>query len=172
MDLATSLKMIVRGLTLDPATKAPIVILREADGERDFPIWIGLLEATAIATALEGVEMPRPMTHDLMANLLVDLGATVECVQITEIRDNTYFARIHLRVGSELRSIDARPSDAISLALRTKSAIYVEQAVVRASLPEVPADAGESETDFSTISRDKWGEMLDSLSPTDFKYKM
>lgn len=176
MDLRDSVKVVVKGLTLDPMTKAPIVILREEGGERMLPIWIGLLEATAVATALEGVAMPRPMTHDLLRNVLVDLGASVECVQVTEIRDSTYFARIHLRVEGELREIDSRPSDAIALALRTQSPIYVSNAVIDAAAATSPGEgegqAAEPDPDFSRISRDKWGEMLEEMSPGDFKYKM
>lgn len=174
MNLSNSVKVVVKGLTLDPMTKAPIVILREEVGERSLPIWIGLLEATAVATALEGVAMPRPMTHDLMRNLLDEFGAAVECVQITEIRDSTYYARIHLRMDGALREADARPSDAIALALRTKSPIYVSEDVMRAAAaaPQRDDGASEAETDFSRISRDKWGEMLEELSPQDFKYKM
>src|SRR5580765_5356267 len=117
--------MTVGGLTLDPVTKTPIVILRDPDNKLNLPIWIGLLEATAIATELEGIKMARPMTHDLLRNLIGELGATVESVEITDLRDNTYYAVIHLRIGGDEHRIDSRPSDAISLALRSKSPIYV-----------------------------------------------
>src|SRR5690242_16806536 len=125
--------MTVGGLTLDPVTKTPIVILRDPDNKLNLPIWIGLLEATAMATELEGIKMARPMTHDLLFNLLGELGAQVESVEITELKENTYFALIHLKINGETRSIDSRPSDAISLALRTKSPIYVDKSVIESS---------------------------------------
>lgn len=171
MGLENSIQMSVGGLTLDPVTKAPIVILQDRDNKLNLPIWIGLLEATAMATELEGIKMSRPMTHDLLRNLLSELGATVECVQITDLKDNTYFAAIHLRVGGELRIIDSRPSDAISLALRTKSPIYVDKRVIESS-SILQQGEESSETDFSSVSRDKWTEILEKMTPDDFKYKM
>ena len=171
MGLENSIQMNVGGLTLDPVTKAPIVILQDRDNKLNLPIWIGLLEATAMATELEGIKMSRPMTHDLLRNLLDELGATVECVQITDLKDNTYFAAIHLRVAGNLRMIDSRPSDAISLALRTKSPIYVDKRVIENS-SILQQNEESSETDFSSVSRDKWTEILDKMTPDDFKYKM
>jgi bifunctional DNase/RNase len=125
--------MTVGGLTLDPVTKTPIVILRDPDNKLNLPIWIGLLEATAMATELEGIKMARPMTHDLLRSIIGQVGAAVEWVEVTELRDNTYFALIYLRVNGQQLQIDARPSDAISLALRTKSPIYVAKQVLEAS---------------------------------------
>ncbi|GIW39846.1 MAG: hypothetical protein KatS3mg076_0423 [Candidatus Binatia bacterium] len=163
--------MNVGGLTLDPTTKTPIVILRDPENKLNLPIWIGLLEATAMATELEGIKMPRPMTHDLLKNILSDLGATVEFVEITDLRENTYFALIHLRYrGSEL-AIDARPSDAISLALRTKSPIYVAKKVLEASSVLQQMEEG-ADTNLSNVSPDKWAEILERMTPEDFKYKM
>lgn len=171
MGLENSIQMSVGGLTLDPVTKAPIVILQDRDNKLNLPIWIGLLEATAMATELEGIKMSRPMTHDLLRNLLSELGAVVECVQITDLKDNTYFAAIHLRINGELHLLDSRPSDAISLALRTKSPIYVEKRVIESSSILQQAD-DSTETDFSSVSRDKWTEILEKMTPDDFKYKM
>jgi len=171
MGLENSIQMSVGGLTLDPVTKAPIVILQDRDNKLNLPIWIGLLEATAMATELEGIKMSRPMTHDLLRNLLSELGATVECVQITDLKDNTYFAAIHLRVNGELRILDSRPSDAISLALRTKSPIYVDKRVIESSSILQQSEEG-AETNFSSVSRDKWTEILEKMTPDDFKYKM
>jgi bifunctional DNase/RNase len=171
MGLENSIQMNVGGLTLDPVTKAPIVILQDRDNKLNLPIWIGLLEATAMATELEGIKMSRPMTHDLLRNLLKELGATVECVQITDLRDNTYFAAIHLRINGDLRLIDSRPSDAISLALRTKSPIYVDKRVIESS-SILQQSEENAETDFSSVSRDKWTEILDKMTPDDFKYKI
>src|SRR5512145_698452 len=124
------IRMTVGGLTLDPVTKTPIVILKDPDNKLNLPIWIGLLEATAMATELEGIKMARPMTHDLLRNLLDELGAAVEAIEVTDLRDNTYYALIHLEVGGQRLAIDCRPSDAISLALRTKSPIYVAKKVL------------------------------------------
>lgn len=163
--------MSVGGLTLDPVTKTPIVILQDRDNKLNLPIWIGLLEATAMATELEGIKMARPMTHDLLCNVLGELGATVDCVEITDLKDNTYFALIHIRINGTQRTIDARPSDAISLALRTKSPIYVNRRVIEtSSVVQQAEDANE--TNLSNVSRDKWAEILEKMSPADFKYKM
>src|SRR5262249_6185598 len=121
--------MTVGGLTLDPVTKTPIVILRDPDNKLNLPIWIVLLEATAMATELEGIKMARPMTDDLLRSVIGEVGAAVEWVEVTDLKDNTYFALIYLRVDGRQLTIDARPSDAISLALRTKSPIYVAKKV-------------------------------------------
>jgi bifunctional DNase/RNase len=167
-----TIQMSVGGLTLDPATKTPIVILRDGENKLNLPIWIGLLEATAIATELEGVQMARPMTHDLLRNLIGELGATVESVEISDLRDNTYYAVINIRVGGDARAIDSRPSDAISLALRVKSPIYVARRVLEASSLLQQAETGPPESNLSNVSRDKWSEILEKMSPDDFKYKM
>jgi uncharacterized protein len=171
MSLENSILMSVGGLTLDPVTKTPIVILKDRDNKLNLPIWIGLLEATAMATELEGIKMARPMTHDLLRNVLAELGAAFECVEITDLRDNTYFALIHLRVNGTVLTIDSRPSDAISLALRTKSPIYVDKRVIEtSSVLQQSEEAGD--TDLSNVSRDKWAEILEKMNPDDFKYKM
>lgn len=172
MATENEIEMSVGGLTLDPVTKSPIVILRDRDNKIALPIWIGLLEATAIATELEGIKMARPMTHDLLRNILAHLGASVEKVEITELRENTYYAAIHLRVGAEEVVIDARPSDAIALSLRVKSPIFVHRQVLEAS-SVLQEGAEESATpDLSGVSRDKWAEILEKMTPDDFKYKM
>lgn len=163
--------MTVGGLTLDPVTKTPIVILKDPENKLNLPIWIGLLEATAMATELEGIKMARPMTHDLLNVLVTELGASVEWIEVTELRDNTYYALIYVKAGDRQITIDSRPSDAISLALRTKSPIYVAKKVLEASsiLQQMEDTA---ETNLSNISRDKWADILDKMSPEDFKYKM
>lgn len=163
--------MNVGGLTLDPGTKTPIVILKDPDNKLNLPIWIGLLEATAIATELEGIKMARPMTHDLLRNLIGELGAQVECVEITDLRDNTYFALIHIVVAGTARAIDSRPSDAISLALRVKSPIYVAKRVLEAS-SVLQSSEQSTDTNLSNVSPDKWADILEKLDPDDFKYKM
>jgi bifunctional DNase/RNase len=111
------------------------------------------------------------MTHDLLRNVLSELGATVECVEITDLKENTYFALIHLRINGTEVAIDSRPSDAISLALRTKSPIYVDKRVIETSSVLQQAD-DNNETNLSNVSRDKWAEILERMNPDDFKYKM
>ena len=164
------IQMSVGGLTLDPITKTPIVILKDADNKLNLPIWIGLLEATAMATELEGIQMARPMTHDLLKNTLIQVGGSVDYVEITELKENTYYAMIYLKVADKQLTIDSRPSDAIALALRTKSPIYVAKAVLEASSILQQAEEGK-EPDFSNVSKEKWAEILEKMSPDDFKYK-
>jgi len=163
--------MTVGGLTLDPVTKTPIVILKDSENKLNLPIWIGLLEATAMATELEGIKMARPMTHDLLRSVLGELGAVVEAIEVTDLRENTYYALIHLEVGGRRVTIDCRPSDAISLALRTKSPIYVAKKVLESSsvLQQMEDD---KDRNLSNVSRDKWAEILEKMAPDDFKYKM
>jgi uncharacterized protein len=168
--------MIVGGLTLDPTTKMPIVVLKDPDNKLNLPIWIGPLEAASMATELEGIRPQRPMTHDLIRNVLGDLGATVEAVEVTELRENTYFARILVRTreGRDME-VDSRPSDAIAIALRTKSPIYVAKKVLEMSseLHEQAAEpANGGDQNLASVSRDKWSEILERMSPDDFKYKM
>ena len=171
MSLENAIEMSVGGLTLDPVTKTPIVILKDRDNKLNLPIWIGLLEATAMATELEGIKMARPMTHDLLRAIIGEMGAVVEWVEVTDLKDNTYFALIYLQVNGRQVTIDARPSDAISLALRTKSPIYVAKKVLEASSVLQQMEEGKDQ-DLSNISRDKWAEILEKMSPDDFKYKM
>ena len=123
-----------------------------------------------MATELEGIKMARPMTHDLLKNTLAELGGAVEFVEITELKENTYYALINLKISGKEIIIDSRPSDAIALALRTKSPIYVAKAVLEASSILQQAEEG-SEPDFSNVSKEKWAEILEKMSPDDFKYK-
>ena len=171
MERDNFIRMTVGGLTLDPVTKTPIVILKDVDNKLNLPIWIGLVEATAMATELEGIKMARPMTHDLLKNVITEAGGVVECVEVTDLRDNTYYALIYLNVGDRHIVIYSRPSDAISLALRTKSPIYVAKKVLEASSVLQQLEDSK-ETDLSNVSRDKWAEILEKMSPEDFKYKM
>ncbi len=170
MKKSDSIQMSVGGLTLDPVTKTPIVILKDADNKLNLPIWIGLLEATAMATELEGIKMARPMTHDLLKNTLAEIGGSVAYVEITELKENTYYALINLDISGKELTIDSRPSDAIALALRTKSPIYVAKAVLEASSILQQAEEGK-EPDFANVSKEKWAEILEKMSPDDFKYK-
>ena len=164
--------MEVTGLTIDPFTNMPIIILKDLEQKNTIPIWIGLIEASAIATELEKIELSRPMTHDLLKNILIELGITVEKIEVCDLKENTFFANIHLETknGKKL-VIDARPSDAIALALRTKAKIFVDEKVIskarRIDLSK------EATTDEERLKQEKWAEILESLSPEDFgKYKM
>lgn len=169
-----SIQMSVGGLTLDPVTKTPIVILKDSENKLNLPIWIGLLEATAMATEIEGIKMARPMTHDLLKNVLGEVGCAVDAVEITELKENTYYALVRLTVGGKQLLIDSRPSDAIALALRTKSPIYVAKAVLEASSVLQQTEEGKEGTveNVSNVSKEKWAEILEKMTPDDFKYKM
>lgn len=185
--------MTVGGVTLDPVTKTPVVLLKDEREEVTLPIWVGLLEATAMATELEGVKMSRPMTHDLMRRIVEEVGASVQRIVVTDLRENTFYAQIELLISGALHTLDARPSDAISLALRMGCPIFVSRDVIAASgnkeEEEVSADeeaeAGlegddhdedddkvEGTLDLSEIDREEWNEILQNLDPNDFKYKM
>jgi len=162
------IEMKVNGIVLDPQTNVPIVILRDADGKHTLPIWIGLLEASAIAMELEKIKIHRPLTHDLLKNILEQLKVGVVKIEITDIKNNTYYALIHLDVNGKLVAIDSRPSDSIALALRTNSPIFVAQEVLDKS-----NKLDEKSADFSQENKDKWSEILENLDPEDFgKYKM
>jgi bifunctional DNase/RNase len=168
-----TIQMAVGGLTLDPVTKTPIVILKDTDNKLNLPIWIGLLEATAMATEIEGIKMARPMTHDLLKNILGEVGCAVESVEITELKENTYYALVHINVGGRELVVDSRPSDAIALALRTKAPIYVAKAVLEASsVLQQSEEAKEAAVEnVSNVSKEKWAEILEKMAPEDFKYK-
>ena len=169
-----TIQMTVGGLTLDPVTKTPIVILKDGENKLNLPIWIGLLEATAMATEIEGIKMARPMTHDLLKSVLSEMGGSVEAVEITELKENTYYAQIYLNAAGRQLSIDSRPSDAIALALRTKSPIYVAKEVLEASsiLQQSEENRDTEVSNVSNVSKEKWAEILEKMSPEDFKYKM
>lgn len=188
--------MFVGGLVLDPATQAPIVVLKDESGEITLPIWIGIPEATSIASAIKQVTMARPLTHDLFYDLLLEVGVTVQRVVITELRESTYFAELVLGQGDRIMVLDSRPSDAIAMALRASAPIYVAQSVLDQAkvafagnnpipAPEAPAVEGgggqeegeeaqpeDSSNDFTGVDKDKWEELLSKLDPDDFKYKM
>jgi len=157
--------MKIRGLMMDPVTNMPIVILKENDSEAVLPIWVGVYEANAIALEIEKVSTPRPMTHDLLRNLLVGLEATVAKVVVTELRDDTFYAVIWLDRGGEIITIDARPSDAIALALRMDCPIFVEDDVLKNS--KQAANLSER------ASSDDLRKYLESLGDDDMgRYKM
>src|SRR5215813_10706667 len=153
-------EMKVRGLALDPVSNLPIIILRDEEEKRSLPIWIGIYEANAIALELEKIETPRPMTHDLIKNILETIEARVAKVVVTDLKENTFYAVLHLQVGGTEYTVDSRPSDAIALALRVGAPIYVDEDVVRKakSLEAVKAD-----------DPDRLREWLQNIKPEDFE---
>jgi bifunctional DNase/RNase len=159
------IEMSIKGLMIDPITNMPIVILKDKEGNRVLPIWVGIFEANAIALQIENITTPRPMTHDLLKNVLSDLETNVEKIVVSELRDNTFYAMIYLKRAGEILAVDSRPSDAIALALRTKSPIFVEETVVESAKG---MDLTKDTTDSERLQ--KW---LESLNPEDLgKYKM
>ena len=172
MNRAEAIEMSVEGLTLDPATKTPIVVLRDADNKINLPIWIGLLQANAIATEIESIEMARPMTHDLLRTVIGELEATVEAVEVSDLKDNTFYATIHLKAADREMTIDSRPSDALALAIRAKCPIFVAKKVLeQSSILQQDQEDGQ-EQNLSNVSPEKWADILDRMTPDDFKYKM
>jgi len=164
------IKMKVAGLTIDPLTNTPIVILKDFDEKKAIPIWIGLFEASAIATELEKITFSRPMTHDLMYEILKTVKIEIIKIEIHDLRNNTFFANIHLLKDEETIVIDSRPSDAIALALRANATIFVDEKVIEKSRN---VDFGKKITELDNLKDDKLKEFLENLSPEDFgKYKM
>lgn len=154
-------QMKVDKLGIDLLTHDPVVILKDMDGSHYLPILIGPFEATAIALALEGAPVPRPLSHDLMRNILETLDTTLEQVIIHDIRDSTFFAKLILRTDDELQEVDARPSDGIALALRMQAPIYVSDKIV---LEESTSE--KNAIDESEMA--KFKKFLDELKPSDF----
>lgn len=162
-------KVTITGLAMDPASNTPIILLKTEDGEMTLPIWIGLLEATSIASALQDIQFDRPMTHDLFKNLTQMLNFQINRIDICDLKDNTFFAEIHFSSDDQSFIMDARPSDAIALALRFQAPIFVEERVIEKSNAGTPA--GEVLDDSEEGK--KWAEYLETLSPEDFgKYKV
>ena len=158
-------EMKIRGLMTDPVTNIPIVILKDSDSDTVLPIWVGVYEANAIALEIEKVSTPRPMTHDLLKNLLIGLETTVRKVVVTELRDDTFYAVIWLDRGGEIISIDSRPSDALALALRMDCPIYVEEEVLKVSRQAANAS--------DRVSADDLRKWLENLGEDDLgHYKM
>jgi bifunctional DNase/RNase len=156
--------MSIKGLMLDPVSNSPIVVLKD-DAEKFFlPIWVGIFEANAIALQLENVSTPRPMTHDLLRNMIAELDARVTRVVINDLRDSTFFAQIRVITGERTLELDARPSDAIALALRADAPIYVAQSVLEQAQTISPDSEDQDE------KMKKWFEQLDTEDIG--KYKM
>jgi bifunctional DNase/RNase len=150
------IEMKIKSLMIDPINEMPIIVLMDIAGKKILPIWVGFFEANAIALKIENVPTPRPMTHDLYKNTVETLGAKVKKVEITKLEDSTYFANIHLLVKSKLVKIDSRPSDAIAIALRTDSPIFVDESVIESAAGfDLTGDPKNSER------LKKWLENLD-----------
>ena len=162
-------KVSIAGLTMDPASNTPIIILKSEEDEQAVPIWIGLLEATSIASALQNIKYERPMTHDLLKNFADTLQISIVKVEVCDLKDNTFYARIYFVSKDKSFDIDARPSDAIALALRFKAPIYVEDSVMQKS----KLTDSEAEVVDTSEEGKKWADYLENLSPDDFgKYKV
>lgn len=190
------IEMTIVGLLMDPQSNTPIVILKDINSNVCIPIWIGFPEATAIASALKKVSLNRPMTHDLLRDVIDQLGGKVIKILISSLEENTYLANVEIATGDTLNIIDARPSDAIALAVRTSSPIYVSSSILskaKVTLVAINTAEGEEEyefrntdedsyvegeentgvaSNFAAIEKDKWAEILSSMDPDDFKYKM
>lgn len=158
------IEMFIKGLMIDPVTNMPIVILRDEDGQRTLPIWVGPVEANAIALQIENVAPPRPMTHDLLKNLLQDLGGRLVRVIISDLKDSTFYAYLEIDRDGDRLFVDSRPSDALALSIRAKAPVFVETQVLdRARSVDVSSDEAD---------RERLQRWLESLDPDDLGYKM
>ena len=158
-------EMKIRGLMMDPVTNMPIVVLKDSTGDTVLPIWVGVYEANAIALEIEKVSTPRPMTHDLMKNLIIGLDTQVHKIVVSELRDDTFFAVIWMEREGKIISIDSRPSDALALALRLDCPIYVDEQVLKNSKLAVASP--------DKISSDDLRKWLEGLNDEDLgRYKM
>ncbi|MEO6325789.1 MAG: bifunctional nuclease family protein [Thermoanaerobaculia bacterium] len=158
-------KMDVKALIVDPIANMPVVILRDDEEKNFLPIWVGVFEANAIALQMEGITTPRPMTHDLLRNVLSEVEASVVRVVINRLHENTFYAQIHLTLGERTLTIDSRPSDAIALALRAQAPVFVDESVLEKSR------ANDDVSDAQNSERlRKWLEEVDPESLS--KYKM
>jgi bifunctional DNase/RNase len=154
------LEMVVHGITLDPVSQMPIVVLKAKDDDETFlPIWIGIFEADSILRQLQNVEPPRPMTYELMKNVITQMGGVVDKVVINDLRDSTYYAEVHILQGNNRLIIDSRPSDAINIALRFSAPIFVEESVLEKSRVPKPEEDEEKK---------KLREWLENIKPEDF----
>jgi bifunctional DNase/RNase len=154
------------GVRVELPTNQPIVLLKEREGERYLPIWIGAVEATAIALGMQGIETARPMTHDLMRDLLTGLGVTVQRIVITELREGTFYAEIQMSSNGDSVSVSSRPSDALALAVRMNLEIFANEDVIEEASIAVKDDQDEEEVQKEV---QKFREFLEQVSPEDFK---
>ncbi len=160
------IEMRIKGLVIDPISKMPIVVLEEVEGDRMLPIWIGVFEANAISLKMENIPTPRPLTHDLIKNVLQKLDASIEKIVVSDVLDNTFYAYIYCRCNKgKIIKIDSRPSDAIALSLHMEAPIYVEEKIVE--------KAPSLKFDDKLEDSEKLKNWLENLRPEDFgKYKM
>jgi hypothetical protein len=159
------IEMAIKGLMVDPITNMPIIVLREAEGQRVLPIWVGVFEANAIALQVENVQTPRPMTHDLLKTVIDQLGGRVERIVVCELKENTFYATLHILSAKGLVEVDARPSDAIALALRSGARIFVDEAVIQ--------NARSVEMSRETVDVGRLQKWLENVPDDDLgKYKM
>ena len=162
-------KVSIAGLTMDPASNTPIIILKSEKNNQAIPIWIGLLEATSIASALQNIKYERPMTHDLFKNFTELLDISISKIEVCDLRDNTFYAKIYFISKDGNFEMDARPSDAIALALRFDAPIFVADEIMQKS----KMGDGEAEVLDTSEEGKKWADYLESLSPEDFgKFKI
>ncbi len=152
--------VILAGIALDPKSRSPVIILRDSEQQRILPIWVGHFEANAIIAEREKIDRPRPMTHDLLKRVILSLGATVERLVVTDIRENTFYAELHITSGEEEQIIDCRPSDGIALALRFEAPIFVSEPVLVHE---------ETKQQATLLETDKLSEFIDNISPEDFE---
>jgi hypothetical protein len=159
----------VAGMTMDPASNTPIIILKLVKGDQAIPIWIGLLEATSIASALRNIKFDRPMTHDLFKNFIETMNLDVSKIEVCDLKNNTFYAKIYFTSEEKNFHMDARPSDAIAIAIRFSAPIYVDDKIIEQSQM---VDTDYEMTD-DTEEGKKWAEYLEKLTPDDFgKYKV
>lgn len=162
-------EMKVYGLALDEDTQVPVLVLKDKEEKSVLPIWIGAMEAMAISLALNGVKLPRPMTHDLLLSTISTLEAKVMAVNVISLKDGTYYAEVEVDQGGVRKRIDCRPSDGIALALRAEAPISVEEDVLMQAESEKKIDGKPV---LHTDDADKWNDLLDKLNIDDTKYKM
>ncbi len=162
MDNGSRVEMKVDGLTLDPVTNMPIIILKDLEGDRVLPIWVGIFEANAIALEIEKISTPRPMTHDLIKNILDGLDASINHIFVSELKDNTFYAVISVSIGGANVDIDSRPSDAIAVALRVNAPILVATKVIE------EARTFDLSPEAKLEDKDQWKNWLQNLKPGDF----
>lgn len=157
------IEVVVQHLGMDPTSNSPVVVLREKDGQRFLPIWIGPAEANAIAMKLQDVQVPRPMTHDLLTRVVTGLGGTLRRVFISSVKENTYYAEMVIDRDDHVFQVDARPSDSIALALRLEAPIFTEDRLL--NNPVDPDDAVQSDP---TLNAELLKQRLEKLDPQDF----
>lgn len=165
--MAATIEVRVAHLGLDRTTNTPVVILQEQNGERVLPIWIGPAEASAIAMELAGMKFARPLTHDLLKQVIVGLGADLRKVIITQVKDNTYYAELHIYRGDAVINIDARPSDSIAVALRLKAPIFTTDDLLKNTTIDT-SELTTTETGPQPLDEDALKNYLQNLDPEDF----